>query len=693
LALEVDALGQVSPISFEVGERNEQHSLQSILRGGGVDVTVRIDELGLPYDPSSGALDRADLYQLITAWRNRARPDDVDAKLYALFTSSLISDNGEPLFGIMFDAAGREGFAVAPRTTERFFGKHEPEPDTIATLQLRTFVHELLHALNRNHSDAVSMGDHRLTLEAPTRCISDTAQSDWSLRERPLMELSPDTIRFFQTAARQDVLPGVGNSPFKHHRVSPTECEEARMRFAAVDHPSLWSSITARVRNLLSMTAASAAQVNEESSDPQVQIRVQTQTAAYPLGYPIAVRVHVKNSGDEALPLVGRLNPAYGILLVETRREDQPQWQVLQPLTWFEPSSDEEAMLAPQAATEETVPIYFGEDGWTFVEPGDYALRVRLKLTEDSEVESPTVHVRVEAPRTDEDRAALQPLLDENGELDRAIGRLLGFGGRIGKPEDLQELERVSERYGHTAIGAALQLTLLSQRLRRPIDPQTGLRPAPDFADARALLDDTCTDSGVAALTSDLLEQRPEGLPDSMRRRIETEAIAWDGRRSSTAASTVPTYSDTRLSAWGPSIHFCWNDAELRGRVRTGVAKLARQLRSMQPARIVLVGHGDASGFCRFNDALALRRAQAVRQALISAGVQGARITPVSLGERRPTDFSANETAYQANRRVEILIEDPERVIDSSNLEQLVPMCEAQPEPLTSANRAVEPRR
>lgn len=37
------------------------------------------------------------------------------------------------------------------------------------TLQLRTFLHELLHALNRDHTDAAQMGDGRLTLEAPMR--------------------------------------------------------------------------------------------------------------------------------------------------------------------------------------------------------------------------------------------------------------------------------------------------------------------------------------------------------------------------------------------------------------------------------------------------------------------------------------------------------------------------------------------
>jgi hypothetical protein len=191
----------------------------------GIELTPAIDQIGLPYDAESGPLDRADLFQFVTAWRSGAGQGQ-DATLYALLVNALIADNGEELFGIMFDTAGREGFAVAPRTTERFYREHAPM--LVPSLQLRTFAHELLHALNRDHADAVQTPEGRLTLEAPTRCISQKQQRGWSLIEQPLMELSPHTIRFFQTAAPRDVLPGPENSPFSHRRVSPTECDDAR---------------------------------------------------------------------------------------------------------------------------------------------------------------------------------------------------------------------------------------------------------------------------------------------------------------------------------------------------------------------------------------------------------------------------------------------------------------------------------
>lgn len=658
VALEIDALGQVEPISLEVAETDAAVSLEDILRGGGIELIPGVDQTGLPYDPESGPLDRADLFQFVTAWRSHAA-EGTDASLYALFVNSLIADNGEELFGIMFDTAGREGFAVAPRTTERFFREHAPT--LIETLQLRTFVHELLHALNRDHADAAQMLDGRLTLEAPTRCISEQQKRGWSLIEPPLMELSPQTIRFFQTAAPREVLPGRDNSPFTHRRVSPTECEDVREQDHAREDRSRWGVAMRRLKRLMLLPTAVAAETetNTEENDEEVpfaEIRLQAQPAPYPLGYPIGVRVMVTNRGQEALPIVGRLNPRYGMLTFDYREDGAEEWQTLQPMSFFEPTHDEDALLPPGAQTEQTVPVYFGQDGWTFPAAGDYHIRARLQLgPSEGEVLSESLQISVTDPTTDQDREALQPLLDDDGRLAKDIGRLLYFGGRIGERDDIAPLELTAQQFGHTALGAAMRLTLLSYRLRKPIDPVTGLRPPPDFEQARQLLEDTCTDSGVAAMTSDLLEQRQGSLPSSLQPGSESDAAAWDGTTS--AQTAMATYSDPRLVRRGPSLHFCFNETGLRAPVRRAASKLAQQLRQARPSRIVVVGHSDSVGTCRYNETLALKRAREVRRALMSSGLRRVPIQVVSIGERRPMSFAAASEAQQMNRRVEILME------------------------------------
>jgi outer membrane protein OmpA-like peptidoglycan-associated protein len=700
LSIEVDAFGQVQPIEFEVPADNGRVSLQSILGAGGVEVSLDIDQVDLPYRESSGPLDRADLYQFASIWRKSAGHADSDATIYALLTTGLVSDNGEPLFGIMFDNTEREAFALAPATTERFFGEHAAQ--SVPTLQLRTFVHELLHALNRHHGDAAKMADGRLTLEAPTRCISrqERGRTDWSLVEPPLMAISPSTIRFFQTAAASDILPGRQSSPFDLQRISPTECEDARERGA---EPALtrWQLARQRLQRLFSIATARAADdasagdsdaagaaklgsrrdtdaASADAADAAIDLRIQSLPAAYPLGYPIAVRVIARNDGSEPLPLEGRLDPGYGMVSIEYRNTAASQWQALRPLAWFESIGDHEAMLAPGEQTEHTVPIYYDELGWIFREPGEYQARARLTTDEPSDgVVSAPVTVRVEAPRTDDDRAVLQPLLDDSGRLDDRVGRLLMFGGRIGAPKDIAPLEDATRAYGHTALGAALRLTLISQRLRPPIDPMTGERPLPDLGDARELLEDTCTDSGVAALRQQLLERHAGAFSDGRMPRAESGGAAWDGTTSSRGA-TMATYSDARLQPWGSSLHFCFDEAGLRASVHAAIPRLARQLRREKPARIVLIGHADHDGACRHNDALARRRAHAVRRALMASGVRRGTIEVAGLGERRPLDFATTAEAHALNRRVEILVESEASSPPADGEQQRVmPRCES----------------
>jgi len=303
------------------------------------------------------------------------------------------------------------------------------------------------------------------------------------------------------------------------------------------------------------------------------------------------------------------------------------------------------------------VPIYFGGEGWTFPEPGDYEVRARLQASDNAaDTVSEAVQIGVVDAHAPEDEAALQPLLTDARRLDDAVGRLLSFGGRIVSEDGLAELEATANQYGDTALGSALRLTLVSQRLRPPIDPLTGERPPPDLSEARELLRDTCTDSGIAALKAQLLARHSGGIPRNLTDEAETEATAWEGTSSVPGAARA-TYSDPALEQWGPSLHFCLNESQLRDRVRAEIPHLVRELRDVAPTRMVIVGHGDYEGSCRHNDLIGLHRAEAVRHALVAGGLRVQGIDVASLGERRPLDFASTSAAHDLNRRVEILIE------------------------------------
>jgi outer membrane protein OmpA-like peptidoglycan-associated protein len=179
-------------------------------------------------------------------------------------------------------------------------------------------------------------------------------------------------------------------------------------------------------------------------------------------------------------------------------------------------------------------------------------------------------------------------------------------------------------------------------------------------------------------LTAELLTQREASLPLNFRIGESSTFAAWDGTTAN-AREAVPTYSDASLTTMSPSLHFCFNEARPRREIASALPGIARRLLRDSPSRIVVVGHGDRAGSCRFNDALALRRAQSVRGALIRAGVSARSIAAVSLGERRPLDFADTAQADASNRRVEILVDVAEPPVQAESIERIMPACPERP--------------
>ena len=117
----------------------------------------------------------------------------------------------------------------------------------------------------------------------------------------------------------------------------------------------------------------------------------------------------------------------------------------------------------------------------------------------------------------------------------------------------------------------------------------------------------------------------------------------------------------------------------MRGSAWTATLRLANELRELSPGRVVVIGHADNEGTCTYNDTLGLKRAEAVKLQLVKAGIAPERIRAVTLGKRRPLDFSSTPEADALNRRVEILVERASNGADER----------AGLEPYTEINRAI----
>ena len=75
----------------------------------------------------------------------------------------------------------------------------------------------------------------------------------------------------------------------------------------------------------------------------------------------------------------------------------------------------------------------------------------------------------------------------------------------------------------------------------------------------------------------------------------------------------------------------------------------------MVTVRIRVSGHTDNVGNPRRNQALSEARARAVREYLVSHGIDGSRVEAVGFGDQRPVASNDTEEGRQENRRIEAI--------------------------------------
>lgn len=130
----------------------------------------------------------------------------------------------------------------------------------------------------------------------------------------------------------------------------------------------------------------------------------------------------------------------------------------------------------------------------------------------------------------------------------------------------------------------------------------------------------------------------------------EKEAPAVSTAQPSASSIKPGSADDFRVNV-GDTVFFDVDQHSIRADAQSVLAKQAAWLQKYPSVRLLVEGHCDERGTREYNLALGDRRGYALKEYLVSLGVDAARLQSKSYGKERPVCAESDDSCWQQNRR------------------------------------------
>jgi peptidoglycan-associated lipoprotein len=117
------------------------------------------------------------------------------------------------------------------------------------------------------------------------------------------------------------------------------------------------------------------------------------------------------------------------------------------------------------------------------------------------------------------------------------------------------------------------------------------------------------------------------------------------------AAAATPGSQQDFVVNVGDRVFFDTDSSELSDQARATLDKQAQWLNNYNRYAFTIEGHADERGTREYNIALGARRAETVREYLVSRGVSASRMRTISYGKERPVALCNDISCWSQNRR------------------------------------------
>jgi peptidoglycan-associated lipoprotein len=124
-----------------------------------------------------------------------------------------------------------------------------------------------------------------------------------------------------------------------------------------------------------------------------------------------------------------------------------------------------------------------------------------------------------------------------------------------------------------------------------------------------------------------------------------------DNAQANAAGAATPGSQQDFVVNVGDRVFFETDQTDLTPQARETLDKQAQWLGRYNRYSFTIEGHADERGTREYNLALGARRAQTVRDYLVSRGVQAQRMRTISYGKERPVAVCDDISCWSQNRR------------------------------------------
>lgn len=119
----------------------------------------------------------------------------------------------------------------------------------------------------------------------------------------------------------------------------------------------------------------------------------------------------------------------------------------------------------------------------------------------------------------------------------------------------------------------------------------------------------------------------------------------------SSALSFDPSGSDSGKIEGLKTVHFDYDKSTLSADAKKTIQSNIEWMKKNTGAKVQIEGHCDSRGSIEYNVALGERRANSVKDYMISLGISANRLATISYGEEKPLVSGESEAAWKKNRR------------------------------------------